>query len=249
MAADAFVGEREMATYNKEALSILMVLLFSEYSNVAYNIRRRWLRYPPRTDVALRKALYIIFDGILTAPLELEIGDDYLQVFACEFLRIPADTVAVPVYATLERGLRMSFARSTVERPSMHRHYADYRYNALLNGAVDRTAIACNLAHHILAFAEDVHYLHIRVELCTMAEELFHDFYAVHASKRCDMNIAMDAALAIGKLTAPHSPVIRHLKGSDDGRLVYSAPAITAGSDDTECNDVSDESRFMQCGP
>lgn len=231
MAAYPFADDDAMRIYNEEALRILATIIFAKQSSVAYNVRCRWLRYSPAPQYSLRQALYAIFHAILSAAINFEIGDDFIQVFDCPFLRIPADVVATTrAYTELARGIRLGFARQTIARPSMHKHYGDYRFNAIFNSIIDRSTIVCNLAEQILAFAADEHYLQIRTELYAVTQELSYHFYTIQASGGYNQDPAMNALLALKSITSPHSPTIRHLKGSDDGRLTYSDSSITCNS-------------------
>lgn len=232
MAACAFANDDTMLIYNEKALRILTTLLFAKQSSVSYNIRCRWLRYSPSPQYSLRQALYAIFQAILSAPIKLELGDDFAQVFECPFLRIPAKVVnETRAYTELARGICQSFARRTIERPSMHKHFSDYRFNASLEMVINRSEIALNLCEHILAFAADENYLQIRTELYAVTQELCYHFYTIQASGGLDQDTAMNALIALKKITAPHSPTIRHLKGSDDGRLTYSNSIISSSSE------------------
>jgi hypothetical protein len=232
MAAFPFADDDAMRIYNEEALRILATMIFAKQSSVAYNVRCRWLRYSPAPQYSLRQALYAIFHDILSSAIKFEIGDDFIQVFDCQFLRIPADEITTTrAYTELARGIRPAFARQTIARPSMHKHYGDYRFNAAFNSIIDRSAIVCNVAEQILAFAADEHYLQIRTELYAVTQELSYHFYTIQASGGHNQDHAMNALLALKSITSPHSPTIRHLKGSDDGRLTYSDPPISYNSE------------------
>lgn len=233
MAASNFVDADAMRIYNEKALRILETILFAKQSSVAYNVRCRWLRYSPDPNFTLRQALNAIFHALLSATVNLEIGDDYIQVFDSPFLRIPADVVKdAKAYNEIVRGIRQAFAKQTIARPSMLRHYSVYRYNPAFHSLIDRGSIVLNLGEQILSFARDEHYLQIRQALHAVAQELSYHFYNIQACSGRNQDVAMDALVALQKMTAPHSPVIRHLKGSDDGRLTYSDTSISFSSEE-----------------
>lgn len=199
----------DIEIYNQEALRILNLLLFAPQSPVAYNIRRRWLRYSPSPGSTLRDAIIIIFRAILEEPVELELGDDYVQVFASPHLRIPADLVTTPAYRTLERGLRASCARHTLERPSMYHHYSNYKFNAILEETVSRASVVRQLATHILGFAHDTNYFQMRIELHSVVQELYYHFYTQHSHGTALRDAAMSAVYDLKLITAPYSELVR----------------------------------------
>lgn len=179
----ALVDTKKTQVDNFVYLRDLCVYIFE--GNVWRSILDRWFLYAPAKEESLQYNIDIIIKSICLSNIRLEIAPTHVQIFDCEFLKIPSQILKdYPIIIQLIQRLFPYFSRSCVDRVQCAVFLRGYTYDGLLETIICRESLLASIVNKIYADSIRANAL---PQMREMVENIFTDLYTQAEGERKSM--------------------------------------------------------------